>query len=48
MSHDIRTPMNTIVGLNTIAEQYLNDRARVKICLEKIFLASGHLLTHQT
>ena len=45
MSHDIRTPMNAIVGLTTIAEQNLDDKKRVKNCLGKISLASGHLLT---
>lgn len=45
MSHDIRTPMNAIVGLTTIAEQNINDTIRVKNCLNKITLASGHLLT---
>lgn len=45
MSHDIRTPMNAIVGLTTIAEQNIDDTARVKNCLDKISLASGHLLT---
>ena len=45
MSHDIRTPMNAIVGLTTIAEQNINDTVRVKNCLSKITLASGHLLT---
>ena len=45
MSHDIRTPMNAIVGLTTIAEQNIDDQARVKNCLGKISLASGHLLT---
>lgn len=45
MSHDIRTPMNAIVGLTTIAERNLNDKNRVQNCLEKISLASNHLLT---
>ena len=45
MSHDIRTPMNAIIGLTTIAEQDIDDHARVKNCLNKISLASGHLLT---
>ena len=45
MSHDIRTPMNAIVGLTTIAEENIDDRERVTNCLKKISLASGHLLT---
>lgn len=45
MSHDIRTPMNAIVGLTTIAEKNIDDKARVENCLTKISLASNHLLT---
>lgn len=45
MSHVIRTPMNAIIGLTTIAEQDIDDHARVKNCLNKISLASSHLLT---
>lgn len=45
MSHDIRTPMNGIIGMTTIAEAHLDDRERVKECLEKIMGASNHLLS---
>ena len=45
MSHDIRTPMNAIIGLTTIAEKNLDDREAVKENLRKIGLASNHLLT---
>ncbi len=45
MSHDIRTPMNAIIGLTTIAEKNLNDTESVKENLRKITLASNHLLT---
>ena len=45
MSHDIRTPMNAIVGLTTIAEENIGDESKVRNCLNKITLASGHLLT---
>jgi len=45
MSHDIRTPMNAIVGMTTVASGHLDDRERVKDCLEKISLSSHHLLT---
>ena len=45
MSHDIRTPMNAIIGLTTIAEKNINDQKLVKENLHKIELASNHLLT---
>jgi len=45
MSHDIRTPMNAIIGLTTIAEKKLDDREVVAENLSKIRLASNHLLT---
>ena len=45
MSHDIRTPMNAIIGLTTIAERSLDDRSAVSESLRKISLASDHLLT---
>ena len=45
MSHDIRTPMNAIIGLTTIAERKLDDREAVAENLRKISLASSHLLT---
>ena len=45
MSHDIRTPMNAIIGLTTIAEKNLDDREIVGENLRKITLASNHLLT---
>ncbi len=35
MSHEIRTPMNAIIGMTTIAAAYIEDRQRVKDCLEK-------------
>lgn len=44
MSHDIRTPMNAIVGMTAIAGANLNNPDRVKECLGKINLASKHLL----
>ncbi len=44
MSHDIRTPMNGIVGMTAIAMTNLHDVARVKDCLGKIALSSKHLL----
>ncbi len=45
MSHDIRTPMNAIIGLTTIAEKNLPDVESTKESLRKINLASNHLLT---
>lgn len=45
MSHDIRTPMNAIIGLTTIAEKNMKDSAAVQDNLKKIRLASNHLLT---
>lgn len=44
MSHDIRTPMNGIVGMTTIAQSNIDDKERVKDCLRKITLSSKHLL----
>ena len=45
MSHDIRTPMNAIIGLTTIAENNLGDVQSTGESLRKIRLASNHLLT---
>ena len=45
MSHDIRTPMNAIMGLTVIAEKNLGDVESTKESLRKISLASNHLLT---
>ena len=44
MSHDIRTPMNAIVGMTTIAITNINNKDRVENCLKKIILSSKHLL----
>ncbi len=45
MSHDIRTPMNAIIGMTTLASKHLNDQEYMKNCLNKMALASNHLLT---
>ena len=45
MSHDIRTPMNAIIGLTAISEKNIEDTEAVKENLRKITLASNHLLT---
>jgi len=44
MSHDIRTPMNAIVGMTSIAMANISDSKRVQDCLRKIALSSRHLL----
>ena len=44
MSHDIRTPMNAIVGMTAIATAHIDDRKQVQNCLRKITLSSKHLL----
>lgn len=44
MSHDIRTPMNAIIGMTTIATAYIDDKERVRDCLSKITISSKHLL----
>ncbi len=44
MSHDIRTPMNGIIGMTAIAGAHLDDQERVADCLSKIMVASKHLL----
>lgn len=44
MSHDIRTPMNAIVGMTAIATANLDDPQQVQNCLKKITLSSKHLL----
>ena len=44
MSHDIRTPMNAIVGMTAIATANIDDQAQLMNCLKKITLSSRHLL----
>lgn len=44
MSHDIRTPMNAIVGMTAIAMTHIDDRDQVQNCLRKITLSGKHLL----
>ena len=45
MSHDIRTPMNAIVGFSAIASAHIDDRERVQDCISKITASSNHLLS---
>ncbi len=44
MSHDIRTPMNGIIGMTSIAIANIDNKERVRDCLAKITLSSKHLL----
>ncbi len=44
MSHDIRTPMNAIVGMTEIAQRNVTDPVRVEECLRKVRLSSKQLL----
>ncbi len=44
MSHDIRTPMNAIVGMAAIAATHLHEPDRIQDCLAKINMSSRHLL----
>ena len=45
MSHDIRTPINGIMGMALVARKNLDDRAQVEHCLERISASSDHLLS---
>jgi signal transduction histidine kinase/DNA-binding response OmpR family regulator len=44
MSHDIRTPMNAIMGMTAIAAMHIDDKERVMDALNKITVAGKHLL----
>jgi len=44
MSHDIRTPINGIMGMTDIAVKHVDDKERVMDCLGKIHEASKHLM----
>ena len=44
MSHDIRTPMNAIVGMTAIAIANIDDKKQIQHCLKNISLSSKHLL----
>ncbi len=45
MSHDIRTPMNAIIGFTEMAQKHIDDTEKVENCLEKVSSSSKHLLS---
>ncbi len=45
MSHDIRTPMNAIIGFTALAQTHLEDHDQVEDYLSKISTSSNHLLS---
>lgn len=45
MSHDIRTPINGVIGMTEIAKLHMDDPERIADCLMKIDTASQHLLS---
>lgn len=45
MSHDIRTPMNAIIGFTSLAAEHLDDREIIRDYLEKISTSGQHLLS---
>ena len=44
MSHDIRTPMNAIIGMSDIAVKNIDNKEKALECLKKVQLSSKHLL----
>ncbi len=45
MSHDMRTPMNAVIGLTNIAIQHIDEKERVQYCLEQVSVSAKHLLS---
>ena len=45
MSHDIRTPMNAIIGFTSLAATHIDETERLKDYLSKIMVSSNHLLS---
>ena len=45
MSHDVRTPLNTILGMTAIAKKESNNKEKMNECVEKIDIAGKHLLS---
>lgn len=43
MSHDVRTPLNAIVGFTALARKYAGDEERILACLNRVEAASDHL-----
>jgi len=44
MSHDIRTPMNVVLGFTNLAMAHLDDREQVRSYLEKILVSGRHMI----
>ena len=44
MSHDIRTPMNAIIGFTGMAISHIDDKAKALECLDRVRVSSKHLL----
>jgi len=45
MSHDIRTPMNAILGFTSMAKKYIDDFDKISECLDKVEISGNHLLS---
>lgn len=45
MSHDIRTPMNAVIGVTSLAQSHIDDKEQVRDYLSKIMTSSQHLLS---
>lgn len=45
MSHDIRTPMNAVIGFTSLAQNHIDDKEQVRDYLSKIMTSSQHLLS---
>ena len=45
MSHDIRTPLNAVLGMTELAKKRVDDAPYVQECLNKITVSGSHLLT---
>ena len=45
MSHDIRTPMNAILGFAAMAQKHIDEKGRVADCLKKVLASGRHLLS---
>lgn len=45
MSHDIRTPMNVIIGMSAIARSNIGDSSKIEECLDKIGISADFLLS---